>query len=211
MQCVHCDSVGWYALALGPHDSTGKRKGTCCDRVTCALAACVLRGGREGQPGLNQLNLFVRVNASDRAAYEAFIAAQTGLPVEAVGIKSFGPPNPTEYVCAESRCPRDYASTLVACGARDLLHEQYIARSSCGPSLRNHLGPSIHARGRYLVNPYLEPEVDSLINLDYMPAMYVSVRVVPPGPCFKLLAALQLFSTLCVHASGPQGWIQCFT
>jgi hypothetical protein len=42
------------------------------------------------------MNLFVKVNASDRAAYEAFIAAQMGLPIEAVGIKSFGPPNSPE-------------------------------------------------------------------------------------------------------------------
>ncbi len=48
------------------------------------------------QPGLTQMNLFVKVNASDRAAYEAFIAAQLGLPVEAVGIKSLGPPNSPE-------------------------------------------------------------------------------------------------------------------
>jgi hypothetical protein len=42
------------------------------------------------------MNLFVLVNASDRAAYEAFIATELDLPLEAVGIKSFGPPNPTE-------------------------------------------------------------------------------------------------------------------
>jgi hypothetical protein len=44
------------------------------------------------------MNLFVKMNASDRAVYEAFIATQMGLTLESVAIKSFGLPNPSEYV-----------------------------------------------------------------------------------------------------------------
>jgi hypothetical protein len=49
------------------------------------------------QPGLAQINFFVRLNASDKAAYEAFIASQLSMPVEAVAVKSYAGPSATEY------------------------------------------------------------------------------------------------------------------
>jgi hypothetical protein len=48
------------------------------------------------QPGLAQINFFVRLNASDKAAYEAFIASQLSMPVEAVAVKSYAGPSATE-------------------------------------------------------------------------------------------------------------------
>jgi hypothetical protein len=62
------------------------------------------------QPGLQQADVFVRLNATDRAAYEAFISAQTGLPLQAVGVKSFAGPSATEFFVSPYAMPTDYSN-----------------------------------------------------------------------------------------------------
>ena len=50
------------------------------------------------QPRLDLMNQIDKRNESDRDVYEAFNAKQMGLTLESVAIKSFGLPNPSEYV-----------------------------------------------------------------------------------------------------------------